>query len=95
MPEEMTATQSTTNATHVRRIASQAGNSLKRAKLIRQIPFALSLALLFLNTGCQSFRWGERSSQDLDDLNQTKIAESHYWPALKPDRTLQDPAWTP
>jgi len=57
--------------------------------------FTLAVTALLLCSGCQSFRWGERTSQDYEELNRTKQAESHYWPALKPDRSMLDPAWTP
>jgi len=50
-------------------------------------------ALLILLTGCGTFRWGHRD--DLDDVTSTKERESHYWPAFKPDRDLNDPVWTP
>jgi hypothetical protein len=52
-------------------------------------------AMLLLCAGCQSIRWGEHSTEDLKDLAATKGAESHCWPAFKPDRNLQDPLWTP
>lgn len=68
---------------------------MKREIFHWKISIALSLVVVLLGTGCQSFRWGTRSSEELDDMNKTKAAESHYWPALKPERSMQDPAWTP
>ena len=56
---------------------------------------ALLTTLTLICCGCQDFRSGERSSEEVDQLNAAKMAESHYWPAYKPDRSLEDPLWTP
>jgi len=57
------------------------------------ISLGLFGAVLVLLVGCGTFRWGQR--EDLGDVTSTKERESHYWPAFKPDRDLQDPLWTP
>ena len=45
--------------------------------------------------GCAGLRSGELSDEELEQRNEAKQRESHYWPAFKPDRSLQDPLWTP
>ena len=57
------------------------------------ITLALFGAILVLLVGCGTFRWGQRD--ELGEVASTKERESHYWPAFKPDRDLQDPLWTP
>lgn len=68
---------------------------MKPNALNHDLQLALVCIPIFLCAGCQSFRWGERSIQDLEELTATKETESRYWPEFKPERSLQDPAWTP
>ena len=48
-----------------------------------------------VGAGCQGLLPRERSLEELEDITQTKQAESRYWPTFKPDRDLRDPLWTP
>jgi len=66
---------------------------MKCTALNRCIKVAFFCIPILYCAGCQSFRWGERSGRDLEEVIKEKEAESRYW--MKPDRSLQDPLWTP
>ena len=50
---------------------------------------------LWLCAGCGTFRWGERTGDDWQEISEDKQYESHFWPDTKPKRSMQDPRWTP
>jgi hypothetical protein len=67
---------------------------MKRKSLRGSITFIICCTVVSFGSGCGTFRWGERTTDDWDEITKDQAWESHYWADFK-KRGLQNPRWTP
>jgi len=66
----------------------KASGALSKLGLVRCFVVVLFSGILFGETGCGTL--SGMSSEERDQANRDMARESGYWPALKPERSLQD-----